>query len=584
MNGRHYLFQIIAEFVPGLEIQDWYGLNATRAPKNLGGSHILMNDLNYTTLGYEELASPTANEGKGWQPIVSFNGTFNGQGHEIRDLSINRTYESGVGLFGDVDKGGVVRNVTVVNATVTGMRNVGGLVGWNGGNVSSSNFNGSVNGSNEYVGGLVGYNEGKEAKVSDSYSTGSVNGTEKVGGLVGGNEGKVENSYSSSNVTGSNQHVGGLVGWNDCTVSSSNSTGSVTGKNYVGGLVGRNEGGNIENSHSTGNVDGREEHVGGLVGWNQGNDENKGTVEESYSTGNVKGNHKVGGLVGFNNHGKVSKSHSTGNVTSEEGYDIGGLVGWNEGTVEENSYSTGNVKGNDNVGGLVGSNGGTGTVSDSNSAGSVNGTKYVGGLVGQNKGTVEKSYSTGSVNGTNDVGGLVGYNEGTVEESCSTGSVTGSSLSMRVGGLVGYNDQSSVENSYSTGNVAGKEFVGGLVGYNEQSSVKNSYSTGSVTGFSQVGVGGLVGRYNGDDVWGDVRNCFWDKGTSEIGVSDGGTGKNTTEMKDIDTFLDIATEGLDEPWKIKEVANTSKCNRYFIWNIVYGETYPFLSKLGVVTP
>ena len=38
-----------------LEIRTWYDLNAIR--DNLGGSYILMNDLNSTTAGYEELAS-----------------------------------------------------------------------------------------------------------------------------------------------------------------------------------------------------------------------------------------------------------------------------------------------------------------------------------------------------------------------------------------------------------------------------------------------------------------------------------------------------------------------------------------------
>jgi hypothetical protein len=50
-----------------LEIQDWYDLNAVR--DNLDGHRILMNDLDSTTAGYEELASPTANQGKGWQPM-----------------------------------------------------------------------------------------------------------------------------------------------------------------------------------------------------------------------------------------------------------------------------------------------------------------------------------------------------------------------------------------------------------------------------------------------------------------------------------------------------------------------------------
>ena len=58
-------YSITAHFVQGQEICDWYGLNATRTLNNLGGSHILMNDLDSTTDGYKELASPTANGAKG---------------------------------------------------------------------------------------------------------------------------------------------------------------------------------------------------------------------------------------------------------------------------------------------------------------------------------------------------------------------------------------------------------------------------------------------------------------------------------------------------------------------------------------
>jgi hypothetical protein len=50
-----------------LEIRTWYDLDAVR--DNLAGNHTLMNDLDSTTAGYDELASPTANQGKGWQPI-----------------------------------------------------------------------------------------------------------------------------------------------------------------------------------------------------------------------------------------------------------------------------------------------------------------------------------------------------------------------------------------------------------------------------------------------------------------------------------------------------------------------------------
>jgi len=264
-----------------LEIRDWYDLDAVR--ENLRGHHILMNDLDYTTAGYEELASPTANEGKGWEPIGTLlkggdrlTGTLDGQGYEIRDLFINRPDEYCVGLFGVVGQEGVVENIGAVNVTVTGRGNVGGLVGENDGTVSNSYSTGNVTGKLG-VGGLVAYNHG--GTVSNSYSTGNVTGYEYVGGLVGWNDGAVSNSYSSANVTG-NRRVGGLVGENvgyynyEGTVSNCYAIGSVTGKSAVGGLVGENAGyynyeGTISNCYAIGSVTG-EAYVGGLVGLNSG--------------------------------------------------------------------------------------------------------------------------------------------------------------------------------------------------------------------------------------------------------------------------------------------------------------------------
>jgi len=193
-----------------LEIRDWYDLDDVR--DNLAGNHTLMNDLDSTIPGYEELASPTANQGKGWEPIatffpewgfIGFVGIFDGQGHEIRDLFINRPDENLVGLFhsvADTYGAGVVKDIGVVNATVTGKDRVGGLVGHNTGTVSNSSSTGSVTGTG-WVGGLVGQNY-HFGTVSDSYATGSVTGYSSVGGLVGENSNTVSNSYSTGSVTG----------------------------------------------------------------------------------------------------------------------------------------------------------------------------------------------------------------------------------------------------------------------------------------------------------------------------------------------------------------------------------------------
>ncbi|HUW45112.1 MAG TPA: GLUG motif-containing protein [Dehalococcoidia bacterium] len=208
---------------PNPEIRTWYDLDAVR--NNLGGNYTLMNNLDSTIPGYEELASPTANGGKGWEPIGTIGewgdrltGTLDGQGYEIRDLFINRPDEYYVGLFGAVGQEGVVKNIGLVNFTVNGFKSVGGLVGFNDfSTVSNSHSSGNVIG-DWNVGGLVGQNTGA---VSNSYATGSVTGNNRVGGLVGFNHfGTVNNSYSTSSVTGSNW-TGGLVGENRGTVSNS---------------------------------------------------------------------------------------------------------------------------------------------------------------------------------------------------------------------------------------------------------------------------------------------------------------------------------------------------------------------------
>jgi len=307
-----------------LKIRTWYDLNAVRS--NLAGNHTLMNDLDSGTPGYEELASPTANRGKGWQPIVVLHpycptpftglmGTFNGQGHEIRDLFINRPDEDFVGLFGYAN--GVIKDIGVVNASVTG----DGTYSYSGG-----------------VGALVAANAGL---VSNCYSTGNVSGRSSVGGLVGGNSGLVSNCYSTGNVSG-DSCVGGLVGENGalCIVTSSYSTASVSGSAEVGGLVGSNAG-TVSNSSCTGRVTGND-YVGGLVGYN-GASGFPAIVTNSYSSANVTGNKYVGGLVGENGFlwtdvdedSTVSNSYSAGNVTGDE-Y-VGGLAGWNHGGAATNS-------------------------------------------------------------------------------------------------------------------------------------------------------------------------------------------------------------------------------------------------------
>jgi len=622
-----------------LEIRTWSDLDAVRG--RLDGDHVLMNDLDSTTAGYAALASQTAHGGKGWEPIDNFRGSFDGQGYEIRDLFVDRPREDYVGLFGSVEVEGVIQDIGVVSATVIGAKYVGGLAGLNSGTVSDCCSNGSVIGDEYVGGlvgrNLVPASTLPiKGIVSNSYSTGSVTGNRWVGGLMGENlRGTVSNSYSTVGVTGYGS-VGGLIGINrEAIVSDCYFAGSVTGTTGVGGLVGDScydhgygdgDGSAVSNSYYNYDevlING--ENIitrGALFGedfdqWLANGrflDVNQRLSQEDgyyvvnratdlkvllafsqnapfkfrlksdldlgddlnfyipYFAGEFDGNgHKIYNLsfnfdfvyaVGLFGYlapgGKVTDlAVENVNITGDES--VGGLVGFSAGTVSD-SYCTGSVTGQGFVGGLVGHDWYLSAVTNSHFTGTVAGDCNVGGLVGQNMGTVSDCYSNGNVSGISwSVGGLVGHNGGTVSSSYSTASVVSDN---NVGGLVGENGgDGTVSNCYSSGDVTSYDNVaGGLVGGN-YGTVSNSYSTGSVTGSSQVG--GLVGVGTGS-------NSFWDTQTSGQATSDGGTGKTTAEMKSIATFSGAG-------WNMIAVANPGTCNPSYIWNIVNGVTYPFLS-------
>ena len=206
---------------------------------------------------------------EGWLPIGrvpigrsnSFIGTFDGNGHTITGLYINRPNYEGIGLFVGVLEDGIICNVGLEEVSVLGLRWVGGLVGIGNGTITSSYVMGSVAGDG-HVGGLVGISDGT---ITSSYAMGSVTGSsDYVGGLAGYNSGTIQSSYAMGSVMGAD-YVGGLVGQNESIITSSYATGMVTGAFFVGGLVGRTSG-DITSSYATGSVTGSGGNVGGLMG------------------------------------------------------------------------------------------------------------------------------------------------------------------------------------------------------------------------------------------------------------------------------------------------------------------------------
>ena len=269
----------------------------------------------------------------------SFNGTFDGNGHTIKNLKIDKSTTNHQGLFGYTGSGSEIKNIGIVDCDIKGRNSTGGLVGVASGNVTNSYATGSVTGTGNYTGGLVGYTS---SIVSNCYATGSVTGTGNyTGGLVGYAyyNSSVTNSYATGSVTGTGSSTGGLIGLAQGTITNSYATGSVSGVETTGGLVGYVYG-TVTNSYATGSVTGTGYCTGGLVGYAYNS-----TVTNSYATGDVSGTSYVGGLVGqlskTSGTGDYDKLFSSGKVNGDEkvGCLIGGIVNTSNGT----SFGTVNI-------------------------------------------------------------------------------------------------------------------------------------------------------------------------------------------------------------------------------------------------
>lgn len=221
-------------------------------------SYYLANDID---------ASDTINwnGGLGFKPItlpVPFSAVlnFDGRGHIIKDLYINRPTSISVGLFARCNAAAIVADVFLENAYIRGKTYVGGLYGTGSGTITNCGIiSGTVSQTGiNYCGGLAGSNTGA---ISKSYSKATVigeladTGTRRIGGLVGNNTGTVTDCFSLGSVTHVvnpsyiSYGIGGLVGYNTGTVTRCYSTGAVIpvqGTNMAcNGFVGDNTIGTI---------------------------------------------------------------------------------------------------------------------------------------------------------------------------------------------------------------------------------------------------------------------------------------------------------------------------------------------------
>jgi hypothetical protein len=448
-----------------------------------------------------------------------------------------------------------------INATPTENWNNG--KGWKPIGEQNYEFYGTLNGNNYSINNLtidrpntelVGFIAitGSDAIIKDLKVEGlSATGYNYIGGLVGENYGKISNLDYQGSVTLSNyvNYAGGLVGASrggrikdinvNVTINQSDD-GSGTGE--VGGVVGRLDA-DIVNSSARGKISLSKKQVGGLVG------SSDGTIRNSNSSVTVQAESEVGGLVGRNDYGKIVSSYSTGNVTGDE--EVGGLVGLNNddrSSVIENSYSTSKVTGNRSVGGLVGYN--NGKIKRSYSTGNVTGDTYAGGLVGWNVGAVESSFWNTQTSTLSDSDGGRGLNTSEMRNFWS------------------FRSSPDIEaEHHEEGEPVGVTLQKGRVRNISLNNEENSFELVEVNESFDHGDEAVI-KVNGDN-----KTIT---GSTNITVSNVDIG-----LSHVSDYTDPQEADLQfylgNMWDVRNISSFENISQSYTWNIVDGESYPFLS-------
>ena len=162
-----------------------------------------------------------------WTPIGpsesgSYTGTFDGQGHTVRNLSVTVNVQPGrAGLFGCV-KDGTIKSLTVAGKVSPSNSQciVGGIVGYASNAVikNCSNHCSVTGRTTSIIGGIAGFNS--SGAIIDCYNVGTISGinyAEAIGGIVGSNSGTISNCYNVGTVS-NDTSVGEIAGHNSDTV------------------------------------------------------------------------------------------------------------------------------------------------------------------------------------------------------------------------------------------------------------------------------------------------------------------------------------------------------------------------------
>jgi len=455
-----------------------------------------------------------------------FTGTYDGDGHIIDELTINRPSTQPVGLFGSVQDG-TIKNLGLTNVDIIGYGYIGALIGEGSATIQNCLSTGTISGAQTRVGG-VGGSFGGGTTISNCYSTCDVtrrSGSWTEYGAFCGyvNSGTVEYCYSTGSVyyTGTTDPTDkGFLGitYNSPTLTDNFWDSEISNQSTGTGATAKTTPLMKQQSTFTNwdfDVDGISAGHNGnwiMAGYPHLQMEWSATIsdltklqmvaldlDEVYTqsadidaSATSSWNYDGSDYDGFSPIGN-STTEFTGSYDGDGHTNDGlfisrastsyvGLFGWvYTATIDNLGVTNVNITGNGTVGGLVGNN-------------------Y--------SSTVSNSYSTGSVSGNDTAGGLVGYNRNTVQNCYSTGDVTRSSgTEPDFGGFCGRNFDGTIEYCYSTGDV--------------------TYDGTNPTDKGFVGSQGGTNTYTYN---------FWDSQESNQTSGTGAIAKNTPQMKTQSTF------------------------------------------------
>ncbi|MCK5272752.1 MAG: hypothetical protein KAJ52_09240 [Sedimentisphaerales bacterium] len=480
---------------------------------------------------------------------IPFEGIFDGNGHIVRNLTID-TASAGndyLGLFGEIEGSSAqVKNLGIENINITGgadSKRLGGLCGFNAsGTITNCYLDSSVTGgdNSRALGGLCGYNY--YGTITNCYAAGLVTGgadSRDLGGLCGYNRyGTITNCYAAGLVTGGADScdLGGLCGYNyRGIISNCYATGSVTGMDdsgALGGLCGYNYYGTItncyfylfsglDNSFGTALDNLQMQNAASFAGFdftdnsNDGNDDywtiiNGHCPKLAWQTDNgpLVPTPPVTTLFGSGYSLDPFQINSCADFT-EFRTNSNLRYGYYILTVDINltceTFSAAVIEGV--FGGHFDGNGHIIRNITIDTAGANN----------SHLGLFSKIYYASvsnlgieniNITGGDDsdyLGGLCGYNRygSTITNCYATGSVTGGADSRDLGGLCGKNN-GTITNCYANGSVTGGDnsgLLGGLCGYSS-GTINNCYAAGSVTGEHYLG--GLCGS----NCRSTITNCY----------------------------------------------------------------------------